>query len=162
MSEGEFEEFIATTIPEYAADKVTAGQWPEEQSLELSRQAILDLLPQGLLTPDNLFFTVLDEDEKPVGTLWIATWEQAGEHIAYVYDLRIRPECRRLGHATRALSAAEDEARRLGLSGIGLHVFGHNAAGRALYEKRGYRPTNISMFKPLRREPTKGRRRTVR
>ena len=149
MSEGEFEEFVATTIPEYAADKVGAGQWAEEQSLELSRQVISELLPQGLLTPGNHLFTVVDEHESPVGTLWIATWEQAGKDIAYVYDLRIRPECRRLGHATRALSAAEDEARRLGLSGIGLHVFGHNVAGRALYEKHGYRPTNISMFKPL-------------
>jgi len=149
MSEGEFEEFVATTIPEYAADKVAAGQWAEEQSLELSRQAISELLPQGLLTPGNHLFTVIDEHESSVGTLWIATWEQAGKDIAYIYDLRIRPECRRLGHATRALSAAEDEARRLGLSGIGLHVFGHNAAGRSLYEKRGYQPTNISMFKPL-------------
>ena len=149
MSEGEYEEFVAATIPEYAADKVAAGQWAEEQSLELSRQAISELLPQGLLTPGNHLFTVVDELERPVGTLWIAMWEQAGKDIAYIYDLRIRPECRRLGHATRALSAAEDEARRLGLSGIGLHVFGHNAAGRVLYEKRGYRPTNISMFKPL-------------
>ena len=149
MSEGEYEEFVAATIPEYAADKVAAGQWAEEQSLELSRQAISELLPQGLLTPGNHLFTVVDEFERPVGTLWIATWEQAGKDIAYIYDLRIRPECRRLGHATRALSAAEDEARRLGLSGIGLHVFGHNAAGRALYERRGYQPTNISMFKPL-------------
>ncbi len=42
--------------------------------------------------------------------------------------------------------------RRLGLSGIALHVFGHNAAGRALYDQLGFRPTNISLFKPIAAE----------
>ncbi len=81
--------------------------------------------------------------------LWIAAKEQAGKRVAYIYDIQIRPECQRHGHATRALAAVEDEARKLGLCGIGLHVFGHNTGARALYEARGYRPTNINMFKEL-------------
>ena len=45
--------------------------------------------------------------------------------------------------------AAEAEVRRLGLYGIGLHVFGHNSGARLLYERLGYRTTNINMFKSL-------------
>jgi ribosomal protein S18 acetylase RimI-like enzyme len=41
------------------------------------------------------------------------------------------------------------EARRLELSGIGLHVFGHNAGARLLYERLGYETTNLNMFKTL-------------
>jgi ribosomal protein S18 acetylase RimI-like enzyme len=149
MTDADCEAFVATAIPAYAADKVMSGQWTKEESLELSRSAITELLPQGRLTPDNFLFNVLDEQARPVGTLWIAAKEQAGQRIAYICELRIRPEYRRQGQATRALKAAEDEARRLGLCGIGLHVFGHNASARALYEKLGYRSTNISMFKPL-------------
>ncbi len=149
MTETEFARFVADAIPGYAADKVASGQWAEAESLELSRAALDELLPQGLNTPGNHFFNVVDGAGRPVGSLWIAAKEQAGRRIAYIYDIRIRPECRRRGHATRALRAAEDEARRLGLGGIGLHVFGHNPAARTLYEALGYRATNINMFKPL-------------
>ena len=149
MSEAEYEVWLAAAIPAYAADKVAAGQWAKEESLELSRMALLDLLPQGRRTANNYLFNILDEQAGTVGTAWIAAIEQAGRPIAYICDVRVRPECRRKGHATRALAAIEDEARRLGVCGIGLHVFGHNAGAQALYEKLGYRPTNISMFKEL-------------
>jgi ribosomal protein S18 acetylase RimI-like enzyme len=149
MTEADYARFVADAIPGYAADKVASGQWAEERALELSRAALDELLPHGRQTAGNHFFTVVDEQSRPVGSLWIATKEQAGRPIAYIYDIRIRPECRRMGHATRALRAAENEARRLGANGIGLHVFGHNAEARALYEALGYRATNINMFKPL-------------
>lgn len=149
MSDAEYATFVATAIPAYAADKVTSGQWAVQQSLELSRRALEELLPQGRYTTDNHFFSILDGEGQSVGTLWIAAKEQAGQRIAYVYDIQIRPECQRRGHAARALVAAEHEARKLGLCGIGLHVFGHNAGARALYESLGYRTTNVNMFKPL-------------
>jgi len=66
-----------------------------------------------------------------------------------VYDVYVRPEHQRKGHAGRAFAALEVEAHRLGLTGIALHVFGHNAGAQALYQKLGYVPTNINMFKPL-------------
>jgi ribosomal protein S18 acetylase RimI-like enzyme len=37
----------------------------------------------------------------------------------------------------------------MGLAGIALHVFGHNQSARALYEKLGYAPTNLNLYKPL-------------
>ena len=36
-----------------------------------------------------------------------------------------------------------------GLSGIALHVFGHNREARALYRKLGYVATNINLYKPV-------------
>ena len=149
MSDTDFVAYMGETIPAYAADKVLSGQWAEDQSLEHSRAAFAELLPLGLETPDNYLFNLLDEQGRTVGTLWLTTTEQARTRIAYVYDVRIRPECRRQGHATHALAEAEAWARNLGLAGIGLHVFGHNGAARALYERLGYQPTNISLFKPL-------------
>lgn len=147
MSDAEYEAFVDAAVPAYAADKVASGQWTKEQSLDLSRKAFVELLPQGRETADNYLFSVVDDQARPVGTLWIAAKEQAGKRIAYIYDIRIRPTYQRQGHATRALVAAEAEARRLGLCGIGLHVFGHNAGALALYEALGYRSTNINKFK---------------
>ena len=84
-----------------------------------------------------------------MGILWIAAQHRAGSRIAYVYDVVIRPEYRRYGHATRAFKALEGEVRNLGLSGIALHVFGHNVGAQSLYAKLGYRPTNINMYRPV-------------
>ena len=148
MARGEFLAFAAEAVPAYAADKVASGQWKKDEALELSRKSVEELLPQGLATPDNYFFSIRGlAEELSVGTVWIAVQDRAGSRVAYVYDFRVKPEHQRKGHATRALLALEDHVRSLGLAGIALHVFGHNARAHALYVKLGYQTTNISMFK---------------
>ena len=49
----------------------------------------------------------------------------------------------------RSLIALEEEALRLGPSGIALGVFGHNTVAEALYAKLGFRPTNIHLLKTI-------------
>ena len=150
MTDGEFVAFATEAIPAYAADKVTSGQWTKDEALELSRKSFRELLPQGLATPNNYLFTIRDSAKQVgVGTLWIAAQDRAGKRIGYVYDIRVKPEHQRKRYATRALLALEDKVHSLGLSGIALHVFGHNAVAHALYVKLGYQPTNISMFKAI-------------
>jgi ribosomal protein S18 acetylase RimI-like enzyme len=83
--------------------------------------------------------------------IWFAVQEHAGRKIAYVYDVGIRPQYQRRGYATEAFAGLEGEVRARGLSGVGLHVFGHNPGARALYEKLGYETTNIHMFKKVPR-----------
>ena len=149
MTNTEYAAYVAESVPAYAADKVASGQWSEEESLELSKKSLEELLPQGRSTPENYLFTIVDEASLPVGMLWIAAQQRAGSRIAYVYDVIVRPEHRRNGHATRAFKALEGEVRNLGLSGIALHVFGHNTSAQSLYTKLGYRSTNINMYKPV-------------
>ena len=150
MTEPAFADYLAFAIPDFARDKVQAGQWAEHESLELSRTGYVELLPQGLATPDNFFYTVRDGALlADIGMLWFAAQQRAGQRIAYVYDVYIRPEHQRKGHASRAFAELEVEVRKHGLSGIALHVFGHNAGAQALYQKLGYVPTNINMIKLL-------------
>ncbi|MEO8125162.1 MAG: GNAT family N-acetyltransferase, partial [Burkholderiales bacterium] len=121
-----------------------------EEAIELSRKEFAELLPQGLATPGNHLYTLRDPaTDEAVGHLWIAEQERGGSKVAYVYDVAIRPEHQRKGHATRAFAALEAEVRELKLEGIALHVFGHNRSAQALYAKLGYRPTNIHMFKDI-------------
>lgn len=151
MTASEYATWLAAKIPDYAADKVASGQWAQEASLELSKKEYGELLPQGLATPDNHLYTIVDARSAAVGVLWFAIKTKFNDRIAYVFDVTILPERQREGHATRALLALEDEVRKLGLSGIALHVFGANTGARALYAKLGFQPTNISLFKAIGR-----------
>lgn len=149
MTEAQYLAYVEEAIPSYAGEKVASGQWSPEESLELSRKSFEELLPQGLKTPDNFLFAVQDGQGSSVGMLWIAAQSRAGRRIAFVCDVSIKPEHQRKGFATSAFVALEHEVRLLGLSGIALHVFGHNTAAQALYTKLGYQATNINMFKSV-------------
>jgi ribosomal protein S18 acetylase RimI-like enzyme len=147
----EYTAWLETVIPEYAEDKVAAGQWSEDAALDLSRKEYEELLPGGKDTENNHIHTIVDAAGRPVGTLWFAVKDRAKKRVAYVYDIVIAPAHRRQGHAFRAFQALEREVARLGLDGVALHVFGHNHAAHALYLKLGYGATNINMFKPVAR-----------
>jgi len=149
MTEREYAAWLEATIPAYAADKVGSGQWSQEDSLELSRKEYAELLPKGLETPDNHLFTIVDSRAMAVGVLWFAVKTRFNVRVAHVFDVSVWPGRRREGHAFRAFVALEDEVRRLGLSGIALHVFGHNKGAQALYAKLGFQPTNIALFKTV-------------
>jgi ribosomal protein S18 acetylase RimI-like enzyme len=149
MTQAEYLRWHAQAIARYAADKVASGQWSREESLERSAREHAELLPLGLASPDNFLFTVVDPQGEPVGVLWYGLQRRFGDRVAYVYEIDIVPQRRRQGHALRAFRALEAEVRAQGLAGLALHVFGHNAAARALYEKLGFLPTNISLFRAV-------------
>jgi ribosomal protein S18 acetylase RimI-like enzyme len=149
MTESEHAAWLAEAIPAYAADKVASGQWSRADALERSKKGYAELLPQGLATPGHHFFTIVAGKAEPVGVLWFAEETRFDSRVAYVYDVSIDPHRRREGHAARAFLALEEKSREFGLTGIALHVFGHNVAAQALYARLGFRPTNISLFKAV-------------
>jgi ribosomal protein S18 acetylase RimI-like enzyme len=150
MTEEAFDEYVANSVPNYAREKVASGEWQEEASLERAREVFQEMLPEGLETPDNYLFEVIDEwNDTPVGVLWFAIRERAGQKTAYICDVYIDPEQQSKGHASRALRALEDKVRSMGLTGIGLQVFGHNDSAFRLYKRLGYLPVNFFMFKTL-------------
>lgn len=153
LTEAEYAAWLADVVPGYAGDKVAAGQWREDEALEKSRQEYEALLPQGRDTPDSHLYSIDAADGRHVGVLWLLVKQRGAERIVHVYDLMVWPAHQRQGHAERAMRAAEDEVRRLGLAGIALHVFGHNKAARALYDKLGYEPTNLNLYKPVPPKP---------
>lgn len=150
MTDEEYEDYVAHSIPNHARNKINSGEWPEETAEQQARDSFAELLPQGLATPGNYLFQIFDEwDEVPVGVIWIAERDRAGQKAAYIYDVFIKPEYQGKGHGSRAIKAVEEKALNMGLPGIGLHVFGHNDGARRLYEKLGYEPVNIFMYKQL-------------
>jgi ribosomal protein S18 acetylase RimI-like enzyme len=148
IGDTEYSAWLENLIRNYAEEKVAAGNWTVDESLDRSRKEVGQLLPQGAATTGQHIFSIVAEGEPtPVGVLWFAVQER--QQQAFIYDLEIHAAYRRRGYAERAMRAAEVKARALGLKTIGLHVFGHNHAARALYVKLGYEVTNLNMAKEI-------------
>jgi len=158
ISPAEYKTWLTQAIRDYAEDKVSSGNWDASEALDRSGAEFHRLLPDGPATPDNFIFSLMapnastkaGEEAAPVsvGVLWFALppWKPP---IAFIYDFHIYEPYRRHGYGAEALKALEQKVKALGLDTIGLHVFAHNTAARALYEKAGYAVTNINMAKKL-------------
>lgn len=150
ISQEEFQPWLDNAIAEYAHDKAQAGNWPAAEAIERSAQEFAQLLPAGPATPGQHLFSIRADDQpSSVGVIWFSETSYGGQPVAFVYDFVIFEPFRRRGYGEQALRAVEAEVRALGLGSIGLHVFGHNHAARALYEKVGYSVTNVNMAKQL-------------
>jgi ribosomal protein S18 acetylase RimI-like enzyme len=150
MSQDEFAAYLEFAVDHYAQEHVRAGNWSPEQARKLSEDSYRSLLPDGVATPDQYLYTIQDQTlGEKVGLLWFAAEEQAGAARAFLYDIRIDEAYRRRGYATEALQALETKVQELGLATIELHVFGHNDAARAMYEKLGYQVTDLRMSRTL-------------
>jgi ribosomal protein S18 acetylase RimI-like enzyme len=150
MREEVFAQFAERSIADYAEENIASGRWPAEGALERSKAEFRKHLPQGLATPNHYLFEIKADDEgSTVGYLWFAAEERHGIRGAFVYDVVIAEAYRRRGHATAAFLALESIVTGMGLSTIGLHVFGHNEAAQALYRRLGFAVTGISMVKKL-------------
>ena len=148
MTKDDYERWLPGNIAEYAAEHVKTGRWTAAEAPRKAREEFDRIAPQGMATPDHVFYSIVrTSDGTPVGMLWIHA--QRPQQRAYVFNIEIFAPFRRKGHATQALRLLETEARDMGLTSIGLHVFGHNIAAVGLYGKLGYAPTNINMAKAL-------------
>lgn len=150
MRPGSYAAYVEASIAAYADDNVKAGRWAESGAAERSRADFASLLPQGLATPDNFLFEILERQAGTVvGFAWLALERKHAPVTAYVYNIEIEAAHRRRGHAFRALRALEAMAVAAGATSIGLNVFAFNAGAQALYRKLGYATTNFNMRKRL-------------
>jgi ribosomal protein S18 acetylase RimI-like enzyme len=150
MTQQEFDAYVEWSAPIYGREMVEAGIWTPEEAAAKCRQEIPEMLPEGLATRDQYFYTIHDDQtDENVGLIWLGVSKKQEAPIAYIYDFYIEEQHRRQGYGAQALMAAEDKARQLGLATIGLHVFGHNTPAIALYRKLGYEMVSIQMRKKL-------------
>ena len=150
MNQDEFETYFDQAAARYARAQVRAGNWNPATAAVQADLVIDDLLPDGLESAGQHLRTVVDpERDEQVGMVWYTTGGQGARPSLFICDLVIDPPFRRQGYGTQVLQALEEIARQRGAAAVTLHVFGHNLAARALYEKLSYRATDIRMIKDL-------------
>ncbi|AYC30481.1 GNAT family N-acetyltransferase [Paenisporosarcina cavernae] len=145
MDESYYDSYLEEAVKEYAEEKVTAGNWDEEGSLEKSRDEYTRLLPDGVNSKDNFLFTAY-VDEQPVGMIWFA---KTSPEKAFIYDVKIHETEQGKGYGKQLMLACEVEAKKEGFLLLELHVFGHNRIARNLYERLAYETKNVIMAKKL-------------
>jgi ribosomal protein S18 acetylase RimI-like enzyme len=146
MTAAEYDAFLETAIPHFAQEKVRSGDYPEHEALALSKADYDRLLPLGVNTPDHYMFTVRDADtHEAVAMIWLCLRLQGGRVEAYVYDIEVREKYRGQGYGRATMLAGIQKARQLNADTVGLHVFGHNAVARALYQSLGFVEMHVNM-----------------
>ncbi|MGJ8528996.1 GNAT family N-acetyltransferase [Maritalea sp.] len=149
MRQSEFDIWLPHCTNEFAKEKAQVLEIADDQALKLSQESFERSFPNGLASPGNNLFSILDDADQVIGTIWFVVSTKWGATTAFIYDLEIQPDHRRQGHAKAAMSLIEPEAKKLGATKLALHVFGFNHGAANLYKKLGYKTTDISMAKPL-------------
>lgn len=149
MTEDEYHYWLNRSKIAYAADKMKANGLSQEQADKIAAEDFERNLPAGLQSKECLFFALKNPGEKAIGFLLLLVRGPENDRRAFVGDVIIEEEYRGLGYGKRIMQLLEDEVNKLGLTRIGLHVFGYNEPAIQLYKKLGYLTTDLVMEKKL-------------
>ncbi|HVS84710.1 MAG TPA: GNAT family N-acetyltransferase [Gaiellaceae bacterium] len=91
--------------------------------------------------------TLFAEDEQ--GVAGIVAASPRGTRMAFVDLLYVRERARRQGVAGELMRELVARLRERGVEAVELQVFAHNDVARALYERWGMRPLDVTLGAPL-------------
>ncbi|MGR3208913.1 GNAT family N-acetyltransferase [Bacillus glycinifermentans] len=149
MSDKDFTAYRSYSIEHYAMEKVKAGTWTLAEALEKAEEQLRKLLPNGKESTNHRLFSIINENKDVIGWLWVYADPHHPQKEAFIYDFGLYEAYRGHGNGRQALLALEEEARRLGIEKLSLHVFAHNKTARRLYEKMNFEVTDLNMSKRL-------------
>jgi GNAT superfamily N-acetyltransferase len=153
LGDVQYHDYRKDLVRDYAADKVRAGAWSQDEAEGRAARDVDGLLPEGPATQGHFLYAVRDDSTGAgIGTVWFALRDSGVGRSVWIYDIIIHENFRRKGYASRTLEFVEDRARDLGAKSVALHVFGHNHGARSLYEKMGYKETSLTMAKLVHAE----------
>lgn len=148
MTEEEFDHYLAYFIPSYAKDLSENYMIPLEKAMKESKKLMKQLLPDKQNSEGQLVYNIYSmEEDKTIGVIWYNI--QSESNKAFVYHILIKEEFRNKGFGTLVLQELEKNMKSLGITSMGLNVFGTNPNALKLYEKLGYQTASTSMGKRI-------------
>ncbi|OLB65835.1 MAG: hypothetical protein AUI10_05160 [Actinobacteria bacterium 13_2_20CM_2_72_6] len=149
MTEAELGARLPALIEGYAEDLQRAGRASAATARTESERQLVDMLPNGIATPDTLLL-VAEDGGQPVGWIWLSLPTPAnGRDTAWVYNVEVDADRRGRGYGRAIMRAAEDELTERGVTRFALNVFGDNPVAIGLYESLGFRVTQLQMAKTV-------------
>ncbi len=148
ISTKQFPAWMKRSAAEYLADLVATGV-PEHKAQADASGTMERAFPDGLPSPTNAVFILMDSALGNVGYIWIGCDSSGDPDSWWVWDIVVEAEHRGKGFGRQAMILAEGYARAHGGQTLGLNVFGFNNTARRLYESLGYETISIKMRKTL-------------
>ena len=145
MTEDEFARFRPELVEGYAVERARNLGSSLAVEREVAERQTAQLLPDGVRTKHHHVWIITDEAGGRVGVLW--AFVDPDQRRAFIYDIAIDEAQRGKGYGRRALELLEEFVRPLGVTRISLNVFADNDIAIGLYQKQGYRTTNLNMTK---------------
>jgi GNAT superfamily N-acetyltransferase len=150
MTETEYLAYSKNAAEIYAKEKTESGNWHPNEALKRAEEEFQGLLQNGIKTENHFLYSLADDvNGDIVGMIWFMLELNRPIPVAFIYDFNIYESQRHHGYGLQGLQAAEKKARELGAKRMELHVFAHNHAAIALYEKAGFHVTNLNMAKQI-------------
>ena len=146
MTQTQYLTYKEKAVSVYAIELEQSGLVPQGAGEQAARQQFDQALPQGAETENFYLYNILNTNNEHVG---LVIYGQRAKGEAFIIDIQIFEEHQQKGYGKKAMTMVEDEARNKGYKRLSLHVFGHNKAARALYEKRGFETLSMQMSKDL-------------
>ena len=144
LREDEFSDWDDAHRREYARGLVEDAGLSREAAEAKVAHDVPAVLPDGLATEGTWIWAV-EADGRRVGTVFLGL--RGGG--AWLYDITIDEPERGKGYGRAAMTALEDETRRLGHDTIALNVWGGNEVARGLYRSLGWAEESVHMRKRL-------------
>lgn len=148
MTSTDYDLWLARSKKAYALDKERADKLTSGEAMEIAERDFSSLLPEGLNSAGS-FLYVMKNNETTVGFLWFGIRGADDNRKVFLYDIIVEEEHRGKKYGKKAMLLLEDEVKKLGLSEIGLHVFGFNETAIQLYRSLGYAVTDLVMSKTI-------------
>lgn len=150
MTRTEFNDFLDSDIRLFAEENVRSGYWDKTGALEKSRREHKRLLLDGMATRNHYFYTIRNEEDAAVGTLWMKVdLSSQAKPFGFIHNLEIHEAFRDKDYPAQAMLELEKIAAGYGLKQLNLLVFTHNKDDRSLYERLGYSVVSMFMIKQL-------------
>lgn len=120
----------------------------EQAKAKADKQVNEQLLPEGIKTKDNEFYSLIYKDEF-IGLLWLKFDKKDEKKSCWIFDIFVKKEYRGYGFGSILMKYTEDRSRELDVMEVGFHVFAKNKKAISFYEKHGHEITNVIMRKKL-------------
>lgn len=132
------EAFIRDVYVAYRWDELAVTGWPDESRLAFlhDQHRLQELHYRNHY--GGAVFAVIEVADRPVGRLYLL--RRDGD--LRIIDIALMPEFRKQGLGSGLLRAVQEQARRLGISKVSIHVEQNNPALK-LYERLGFSKTEL-------------------
>lgn len=109
MTKEEFEVYLAQFRDRLLKDGMKACRVSEAEAKSIVEKDLAHINRDGFETKNNYWFTLLNDESKNIGSLWLSIKGEGEKQTPYLGDLMIAPDFRGRGIAKQALSLLETE-----------------------------------------------------